>query len=224
MAGPELSNPERTPPRRSRVALIVKDPAERQALMRAIEDDPETESIILEQVQALSEGHLDPMDVVVISHQTLARFRGADTMSFTRLCRGARVIIALTSDQLLEAAGTMGMADGWVFSDMNPEHLPDVIDLSRQGYSIMPEAVVERLTANKLRVAEYEKLTDLERQVIDLVSEGLGNQDIADRLGLTASHTKALVKSALSRLHFQNRTQAAVFIARQVKSDTNRLN
>ena len=223
MAGPEMSTPQ-APARKSRVALIVKDPAERNALMRAIEDNPETEPIILEQVQALSEGHLDPMDVVVISHQMLARFRGADTMSFTRLCRGARVIIALTSDQLLEAAGTMGMADGWVFSDMNPEHLPEVIDLSRQGYSIMPEAVVERLTANKLRVAEYERLTDLERQVIDLVSEGLGNQDIADRLGLTASHTKALVKSALSRLHFQNRTQAAVFIARQVRSDDRTIN
>lgn len=217
MAGPDLSltGGSAKPPRR--IALIVKEPTERQALLDAMARNDSTEPIILDQVQALSEGQLETMDAVVISHQTLARFRAADTLSFMRLCRGARVIIALTSEQLLEAAGTMQMADGWIFSDMNPEHLPEVIDLSRQGYSIMPEAVIERLTANKLRLAEYERLSDLERSVIDLVSDGLGNQEIADRLGLTASHTKALVKAALARLHFQNRTQAAVFIAKQMR-------
>ena len=205
------------PPRRLKVALIIKEAAERQKLLQVLEQAPHIEPIVLDHVQALSSGELDAMDAVVIAHQALARFKGPDTLGFLKLCRGARVIIALNSDQLLEASGTMGLADGWIFVDINAEHLPEVIELSKQGYSIMPEPVIERLTANKLRIAEYYRLPELEKRVIDLIAFGFGNQEIADQLGLSAAHTKALVKSGLSRLHFQNRTQAAVFVARQVR-------
>jgi two-component system nitrate/nitrite response regulator NarL len=204
-------------PRRFKVALIVKDQDERQRLLSVLERAADFDPVVLDTVQALNNSDLDGMDAVVISHQALARFKGPDTLGFLKLCRGARVIIALHSDQLLDASNTMGLADGWVFIDVNADHLPEVIELSKQGYSIMPDAVIERLTANKLRIAEYYRLPDLEKRVIDLISTGCGNQEIADTLGLSAAHTKALVKSALSRLHFQNRTQAAVFVARQVR-------
>jgi DNA-binding NarL/FixJ family response regulator len=204
---------------RRRIALIVREPAERQSLLKALDTEPRPEVFVLDHVQALNSTELGEMDAVVISHQALARFKGPDTLGFLKLCRGARVIIALTSDELLDASGTIGLADGWIFADLNPSHLLDVIELSKEGYSIMPEPVIERLTANKLRLAEYERLPELERRVIDLISEGCGNQEIADRLGLSAAHIKALVKSGLARLHFQNRTQAAVFIARQLKGE-----
>lgn len=206
--------------RRLRVALIVREPEERQALLKSLDIEPRPEVFVLDHVQALNSSELEALDAVVISHQALARFKGPDTLGFLKLCRGARVIIALKSDELLEASATIGFSDGWIFADLNPEHLPDVIELSKQGYSIMPEPVIERLTANKLRIAEYERLPELERKVIDLIAEGRGNQEIADRLGLSPAHIKALVKSALARLHFQNRTQAAVFIARQVRGDS----
>jgi DNA-binding NarL/FixJ family response regulator len=222
-----MSQSDRTPapqrdganaPRR-RIALIVREPAERQSLLKALDVEPRPEVFVLDHVQALNAAELEGMDAVVISHQALARFKGPDTLGFLKLCRGARVIIALTSEELLDASGTIGLADGWVFADLNPSHLLDVIDLSKEGYSIMPEPVIERLTANKLRLEEYERLPELERRVIDLISEGCGNQEIAERLGLSAAHIKALVKSGLARLHFQNRTQAAVFIARQLKGE-----
>ncbi len=203
--------------RRTRVALVVKEPAERNALLEVLQRDPYIEAVVLENVQALGSGDLEAMDAVIVSHQALARLRGADTLGFVKLGRGARVIIALNSDELLEASGTMSYADGWIFVDLNVSHLPQVIELSKQGYSIMPAPVIERLAANKLRIAEYDRLPELEKQVIDLIAQGFGNHEIAERLGLSGAHTKALVKSGLTRLHFQNRTQAAVFIARQIK-------
>jgi DNA-binding NarL/FixJ family response regulator len=203
--------------RRLRVALIVKEPSERNALLAVLERNPHFEPVVFDHVQALTSNELDAMDAVVISHQALARLKGADTLGFVKLGRGARVIIALNSDELLEASSTMGNADGWIFVDINVNHLPEVIELSRQGYSIMPAPVIERLAANKLRIAEYDRLPDLEKRVIDLIALGHGNQEIAEQLGLSGAHTKALVKSGLTRLHFQNRTQAAVFVARQIK-------
>ena len=205
------------PGKRLKVALIVKEPGERQSLLQVLEKAGNIDPIVLDHVQALSSGELEAMDAVVISHQALARFKGPDTLGFLKLCRDARVIISLNSDQLLEASTTMGLADGWIFADVNANHLPEVIELSKQGYSIMPEPVIERLTANKLRIAEYDRLPELEKRVVDLIAFGYGNQEIADKLALSPAHTKALVKSALSRLHFQNRTQAAVFVARQVR-------
>lgn len=203
--------------RRTRVALIVKESAERTALLDVLQHDPRIDPVVLDNVQALGSGDLEAMDAVVVSHQALARLKGADTLGFVKLGRGARVIIALNSDELLEASSTMSYADGWVFVDINVSHLPQVIELSKQGYSIMPAPVIERLAANKLRIAEYDRLPELEKQVIDLIAQGFGNHEIAERLGLSGAHTKALVKSGLTRLHFQNRTQAAVFIARQIK-------
>jgi len=203
--------------RPSRVALIVKEPAERGALLDVLERDVHIEPVVFDNVQALGSSDLDAMDAVVISHQALARLKGAETLGFVKLGRGARVIIALNSDELLEASSTMSNADGWIFVDINVNHLPEVIELSKQGYSIMPGQVIERLAANKLRIAEYNRLPELEKKVIDLISLGFGNHEIAEKLGLSGAHTKALVKSALTRLHFQNRTQAAVFVARQIK-------
>lgn len=210
----------RPPLKPMRVALIIKEAEERTNLQNALSEHENIQTVVLEHAQALNNSDLEAMDAVVISHHALARFKGPDTLGFLKLCRGARVIIALRSDQLLEASNTMGLADGWVFVDINPSHLPEVIELSKEGYSIMPEPVVERLTANKLRIAEYNQLPNLEKQVVDLISNGCGNQEIADKLGLSPAHTKALVKSALSRLHFQNRTQAAVFVAKQVRTTT----
>jgi len=203
--------------RRSRVALIVKEPSERGALLAVLERDAHIEPIVFDNVQALGSSDLDGMDAVVISHQALARLKGAETLGFVKLGRGARVIIALNSDELLEASSTMSNADGWIFVDVNVNHLPEVIELSKQGYSIMPGPVIERLAANKLRIAEYDRLPELEKKVIDLIALGYGNHEIAEKLGLSGAHTKALVKSGLTRLHFQNRTQAAVFVARQIK-------
>jgi two-component system, NarL family, nitrate/nitrite response regulator NarL len=53
------------------------------------------------------------------------------------------------------------------------------------------------------------RLSKRERDVAELVAQGLCNKTIAKRLGITESCVKAHVKHIFEKKNFQNRTQPA---------------
>lgn len=72
------------------------------------------------------------------------------------------------------------------------------------------------ITRDMLRDAEaqrafrnLEELTAREREVLGLVSDGLGNIEISRRLGLSQQTVKNYVSRILTKLHVSSRTQAA---------------
>ena len=58
-------------------------------------------------------------------------------------------------------------------------------------------------------------LTPRELEVICLLVDGLSNQEIADRLGLSRRTVQAHVASAMGRTQTRSRTQLAVFALRR---------
>jgi DNA-binding NarL/FixJ family response regulator len=56
-------------------------------------------------------------------------------------------------------------------------------------------------------------LTDRERQVLELLGEGLSNSDIADKLNIAERTVEIYVRNVFLKLHVKNRTQAAVMWA-----------
>ena len=65
-----------------------------------------------------------------------------------------------------------------------------------------------------LEVAE-ESLSDREREVLQLVAEGLTNQEIGERLCLSENTIKKHLANVLDKLHLSNRVQAAVYAVRE---------
>jgi len=54
-------------------------------------------------------------------------------------------------------------------------------------------------------------LTIREQQIVDLLGNGLSNQEIAEELDLTESTIKHYMTRILQKLGFRNRTEAAIF-------------
>jgi DNA-binding NarL/FixJ family response regulator len=61
------------------------------------------------------------------------------------------------------------------------------------------------------RMLEIRQLTDREREVADLIIQGLGNQEIATRLRLALDTVKCHVREVLSKLAGDERLQVAAF-------------
>lgn len=127
-------------------------------------------------------------------------------------------VLVLTSSadprEVLEAVEAG--ASGYLLKSADvDEYLQAIRDVAR-GRSVIDPAVaghlLERIrspsTADRLAV-----LTAKERDLLDHLAEGLGNREIAARIGTTEKTVKNHVSHILRKLELDNRTQAALFIA-----------
>ena len=84
-----------------------------------------------------------------------------------------------------------------------------------EGKSLLDPAVTERLLA-RLRDgapqdARLASLTGREREILGLITEGLTNRQIGERLFLAEKTVKNYVSGLLAKLGMARRTQAAVY-------------
>jgi len=64
-------------------------------------------------------------------------------------------------------------------------------------------------------VVRRPRLTEREVEVLQLVAQGLSNDEIADRLIVSERTVRTHVSHLLAKLHLANRTQAALYALRQ---------
>ena len=65
------------------------------------------------------------------------------------------------------------------------------------------------------RTSPYDELTDREREVLELVAEGLSNQEVGERLGLAEKTIKHYMTNILGKLQVRSRVEAALLVARE---------
>lgn len=132
---------------------------------------------------------------------------------------GIRCLILTSYDdeQALRGAILAG-ASGYVLKKISGGELLRALRLTAGGGSLFDPKLRERVIAGLSgpdpvdpRVA---RLTGQERRVLGLISEGLTNRAIAVELALSEKTVKNYVSSLLSKLGFERRTQAAVYITR----------
>ncbi len=80
-------------------------------------------------------------------------------------------------------------------------------------------ALNEELPSTPASNATSTSLTKRERQVADLIAEGLTNQSIADRLVISLRTAQGHVEHILTKLDFTSRTQVAAWVVDQTNSD-----
>ena len=82
--------------------------------------------------------------------------------------------------------------------------------LLTKNCSLAELTVAIRSVSSGAPAASAARLTARQRQVLELIVEGLDNSQIADRLGVSERTARAHVSAVLERLGVANRTQAAV--------------
>jgi DNA-binding NarL/FixJ family response regulator len=131
---------------------------------------------------------------------------------------GARVVM-LTSyaeDDLVLAALDAG-AIGYLLKDAEPEELLRGIRAAASGESPLAPRAAAALLADRGRAASSDGLTPREREVLELVGEGLANKQIARRLSISEKTVKAHLTSVFQRLGVGSRTEAALWARRNLR-------
>jgi two-component system response regulator DevR len=126
---------------------------------------------------------------------------------------GCLILTSYDDDDALFAA-VMAGASGYLLKEIRGTSLLDGIRHVSAGRSLLDPAVTERVM-HRLRVGEQQDarltgLTQREREILDLVAEGLTNRQIGERLFLAEKTVKNYVSALLAKLGMQRRTQAAV--------------
>lgn len=128
-------------------------------------------------------------------------------------------VIMLTSyaeDEMLFSAIRAGAA-GYVLKQIGGEDLVKAIEAVGRGEALLDPAVTQRIFQEVRKAAKEEEasafaaLTQQEKHVLVLVSEGKTNREIAKALFLGEGTVRNYVSSILSKLGVSNRAEAAAY-------------
>ncbi|MEO0344995.1 MAG: response regulator transcription factor [Pseudomonadota bacterium] len=126
-------------------------------------------------------------------------------------------VVLLTSyegDEFVAPAIAAG-ALSYILKDMSPDDILVTIHKAAQGESVLSSRVAKAL----IRVVEpkscvtslHGSLSHREMTVLRCIAEGLSNDQIGARLGISTKTVKSHVSNVLGKLYLNDRTQAAIY-------------
>jgi DNA-binding NarL/FixJ family response regulator len=130
----------------------------------------------------------------------------------------ALILTSFDDDDALFSAIMAGAA-GYVLKQVRGNDLIETVRQVAAGRSMLDPAVtaqvLDRLRKGPSTNPLLDRLTVHERNILDLIGEGLTNRQIAQRLSLAEKTVKNYVSSVLSKLGLESRTQAAILVTRE---------
>ena len=171
----------------------------------------------LEDAQSLD---VTEFDVAVLDVR-LPDGSGVDLCRTLREQRPDLACLMLTSfaDNDALNASVLAGARGYVLKNVRGDDLVNSIRRVADGEMLMSEEQIERARERLRRqITEdirLESLSAQESRILELLSEGLSNREIADVMFLAEKTVKNYVSNLLAKLGFQRRTEAALFAQRQ---------
>ena len=137
---------------------------------------------------------------------------GLDILMRLSRARSRPKVILLTAgmdeSQLLGASELN--PDGMVHKTSDPGLLLESMDAVMAGRCWVDPEIAERTRHAQERAASAPPLTRRERELIELVRQGLRNRDIAAELGVTEGTVKVYLHAIFDKLQVENRTELAL--------------
>ena len=196
-------------PSRIRVLVVDDHPVVLQGLIGMLEKAPD--------IVIVGQGRNGTEAIAVFQQQqpdvTLMDLRMPEmggVQAITAICSefpNAQIIVLTTYDTDEEIyRGLRAGAKGYLLKDSEPEELLAAIRTVSRGQQYIPLNVaaklVQRMTAPEL--------SDRELEVLQLVGQGMSNQEISTALNISESTVKTHINRILSKLDVKDRTRAAI--------------
>jgi DNA-binding NarL/FixJ family response regulator len=147
------------------------------------------------------------------------RMPGGSGLEATRLIKEempyVKIVILSVSDDVQDFFEAIKKgAQGYLLKNMEPQHWLDYLISIVQGEAPISHALATKILqefSTQKPVIAGNKLSDREQEVLQLVSQGLGNKDIGKQLFVTESTVKNHLRNIMAKLHMQNRMQLIAF-------------
>jgi DNA-binding NarL/FixJ family response regulator len=124
------------------------------------------------------------------------------------------IILTAYDDDQASVAAVLAGASGYVLKDIRSQKLIEGIRAVAAGRTLMTRSISDRVVERLREPPAPEhgpELTLRERQVLQLIADGLTNRQIGERLELAEKTVKNYVSGLLAKLGMERRTQAAVY-------------
>ena len=149
-----------------------------------------------------------PLDLVIMDILMKDGSNGLDAAETIKKLKPEVKIVAVTSMpevSWMDRAREIGIESFW-YKDVSEETILDIIERTLAGESIYPDST----PVVTLGLAKSSEFTPREIEVLRLLTTGVGNDEIAEKLDISQSTVKTHVKHLLEKTGFETRTQLAI--------------
>lgn len=209
----------------NRISVLIVDdhPLFREGVARTVQDDPGM--TVVGQAETCASGLAlakKSLPDVVLQDLKLPDGSGLDAITALQAqCPLAKIIVltALEDEEALLAALKAG-ASGYLLKGVSSLELTSVIRAIADGETYVTPRMAGRLLQEMsprrgARPVGIADLTERERSILELVSEGLTNKEIAQRLYLREKTVKHYMTNILQKLQVRNRVEAALLLSKK---------
>ncbi len=118
------------------------------------------------------------------------------------------LVFSMYLDLAVARASLRAGARGFIHAGMTSEQIVRAVEVSAKGEIVAPRQLLEYLIANSDDDTGLKILSSRQREILDLVGNGLTNHQVAKRLFLTEYTVKQHLRAAFKVLGVSNRTEA----------------
>jgi NarL family two-component system response regulator LiaR len=168
-------------------------------------------------VEAVEQVRRQQPDIVLMD-LVMPEMNGVEATRQIAAASPSTKVIVLTSfseDDLVFPAIEAG-ATGYLLKDVDPAELHQAIQAVHEGevqlHPDVMQKLIHRVTTPQMAPgANHGDLTPRELEVLSLIAQGQSNREIALTLSISEKTVKTHVGNILSKLHLNDRTQAAIY-------------
>lgn len=174
---------------------------------------------------ALEQGMIDrEVDIVVIDRY----LPGIDSLAYCRMLNALQPYIQILllvayehEARALQATAFLAGAGGCLSKDLEPQAYLAAIHQLLEGYVLFHAEVMRRAARPPMlsgSAAQLQGLTGREREILELVAEGMSNREIARQLDISYHTAMKHVSNIIGKLKVSNRMEAGLVLLRHNES------